>query len=159
MYLLDTNHCSYLLEEHPTITNKLLEIGDTPVATCIIVRGELMFMAQHSKRKEENLQRVENFLQHIEVYPLDNQAADIYGQLKATIFTYFGPKEKAKRHKTTIEKLGFTENDLWIAAIAKSRNLILVSTDSDFVRLSQIEPLTLENWLEESHLQPRTNPN
>lgn len=149
MYLLDTNHCSYLLEKHPAITQKLVELGETPVATCVIVRGELLFMAYRSKYQAENLNRVKLFLHSLEVYPIDNQAAEVYGQLKATILTHFGPKEKAKRYKTTLPQLGFSENDLWIAAIAKSKHLILVSADSDFRRLTQIEPLALENWMEE----------
>jgi predicted nucleic acid-binding protein len=41
MYLLDTNHCSYLLEKHPAITQKLVDLGETPVATCVIVRGKV----------------------------------------------------------------------------------------------------------------------
>jgi tRNA(fMet)-specific endonuclease VapC len=149
MYLLDTNHCSYLLEKHPAITQKLVELGETPVATCVIVRGELMFMAYRSKYQTENVKRVKMFLHSLEVYPIDNQAAEVYGQLKAAILTQFGPREKAKRHKTTLPQLGFSENDLWIAAIAKSKHLILVSADRDFKRLSQVESLALENWMEE----------
>ncbi len=150
MYLLDTNHCSYLLEKHPAIIKKLVELGETPVATCVIVRGELMFMAYRSKYQVENLNRVKTFLNSLEVYSIDNQVAEIYGQLKVAILTHFGPKEKAKRYKTTLPQLGFSENNLWIAAIAKSKRLILVSADNDFKRLNQIEQLALENWMEEN---------
>ncbi len=38
MCLLDTNHCSRLLQGYSAIVRKLRELGESPVATCIIVR-------------------------------------------------------------------------------------------------------------------------
>jgi predicted nucleic acid-binding protein len=49
--------------------------------------------------------------------------------------------------RVTIEKLGFQENDLWIAAIAKCHRFTIVSTDSDFERIKEVEELFVENWL------------
>lgn len=43
--------------------------------------------------------------------------------------------------------VGVSENDLWIAAIAKSRNLVIVSIDSDFARIQDIADLQVESWL------------
>lgn len=146
MYLLDTNHCSRLLEGHPAITQKLLDLGDALVATCSIVRGELMFMVYRSDRKIENAHRVHVFLADIEVYPVDEQVADIYGKLKADLVDHFGPRAKTKRRATKIEKLGFSENDLWIAAIAKRYGLTVVSADSDFERIREVDSLAVEKW-------------
>ncbi|MCP5106091.1 MAG: type II toxin-antitoxin system VapC family toxin, partial [bacterium] len=58
----------------------------------------------------------------------------------------FGPKDKKKRKQTQIHKLGFSENDLWIAAVAKRNNLIIVSADSDFKRMQEILDITIESW-------------
>lgn len=146
MYLLDTNHCSRLLQGHPSIINKLKKLEETPIATCVIVRGELIFMAQKSERKAENLHQIHQFLDDILVYPIDDETADIYGTLKAAILERFGPKEKAQRRKTETTKLGFSENDLWIAAIAKRYGLTVVSADSDFERLKEVEELFVEQW-------------
>jgi len=88
----------------------------------------------------------EEFLKDVEVYPVDNETADIYGNLKASILDRFRPKEKAKRRKAKMEKLGFSENDLWIAAIAKRHGFILVSSDSDFERIRQVADLSIEAW-------------
>ena len=146
MYLLDTNHCSRLLQGHPVIIQKLKELGDAPLATCVIVRGELIFMAYKSERKRENFHHVHQFLSDIRIYPIDNETADIYGKLKASILDHFGPKEKALRRKTDVIKLGFSDNDLWIAAIAKRYGLIVVSADHDFQRLKGIAELSVESW-------------
>ena len=50
MYLLDTNHCSQLLEKYPTVTRKLSDLGDVIVGTCVIVQGELVFGASISEQ-------------------------------------------------------------------------------------------------------------
>ena len=146
MYLLDTNHCSRLLQGHPAIIEKLHSLGNALVTTCVIVRGELVFMAAKSQRSNENLQQIEGFLNDIIVYSIDDEVANIYGRLKAAILDRFGPKEKAKRRKVKTEKLGFPENDLWIAAIAKRHGLTVVSADSDFERISQADSIQLERW-------------
>jgi len=125
---------------------KLKELGETPIATCVIVRGELIFMAYKSERKDENLHHGYQFLSDISIYPIDDETADIYGKLKASILEHFGPKEKALRRKTELIKLGFGENDMWIAAIAKRYDLIVVSADQDFQRLKEVEELSVETW-------------
>lgn len=147
MYLLDTNHCSKLIAGNLNIVNKLGELDDIPIATCVIVRGELVFMAHKSLQKTENLITIHNFLNDVDILPVDDTSADMYGKLKASIIDHFGPKEKEKRRKVEIEKLGFKENDLWIAAIAKSKGYIIVSTDSDFDRMKEVEDIKVETWL------------
>jgi tRNA(fMet)-specific endonuclease VapC len=147
MYLLDTNHCSKLIAGNSYIVNKLTELDDTPIATCVIVRGELVFMAYKSARQNENLLSIQSFLNDIDILPIDDKAADIYGELKAALIDHFGPKEKEKRRNATIEKLGFKENDLWIAAVAKSHEYIIVSTDKDFVRMKEADDLRIESWV------------
>jgi predicted nucleic acid-binding protein len=46
MYLLDTNHCYRLIEGNPIVTTQLRAHPDSLVATSVIARGELMFMAE-----------------------------------------------------------------------------------------------------------------
>ena len=91
VYLLDTNHCIRLLQGHPALISKLRELGDAPISTCVIVRGELIFMARKSERKVENLHQVHQFLSDILIYPIDDETADIYGTLKAAILEKFDP--------------------------------------------------------------------
>lgn len=146
VYLLDTNHCSRLLQGHPRIVERLSSLDDALVVTCVIVQGELVYMAQKSEQRAANLLRVQSFLHDIDVYPVDDEAANIYGRLKAAILERFGPKEKARRRQARPESLGFTDNDLWIAAIAKRHGCTIVSADSDFNRVAEIDDLAVEAW-------------
>ena len=147
LYLLDTNHCSHILRGHTTLLQKISTIDSDDLTSCVIVQGELMFMVEKSSQKEHNRRQVRQLLERLTVLQIDGETADIYGYLKALIVNHFGPKEKAKRRKVTIERLGFTENDLWIAAIAKRHGLTIVSADGDFERVKEVTDLVVENWL------------
>ena len=147
MYLLDTNHCSGAILANPNILRRIAEVENSLIATCVIVQGELIDMAERSQRQEGNLGLVKRFLQGIYIYNVDPMTADIYGSLKAATFAQFGPKEKSKRRKTKITELGFDENDIWIAAIALQHNLTIISADSDFERIQQARALSVESWL------------
>jgi predicted nucleic acid-binding protein len=37
MYLLDTNHCSYILNGIPAVTERFRQIDKAIIATCVIV--------------------------------------------------------------------------------------------------------------------------
>src|SRR5258708_2807180 len=125
---------------------RLKELGDAPVVTCVIVQGELMFMAHKSEYRHANEARIRAFLRGIAVYPVDQAAADLYGKIKAAIIEHFGPSRKAQRKKTEVQAIGFQENDLWIAAIAKRHGFVVVSADTDFSRVAQVEDLLIEKW-------------
>jgi tRNA(fMet)-specific endonuclease VapC len=146
MYLLDTNHCSRIIDGDSVVLSRLKANADVLVATCVIVQGELIFMAQQSAQKIANLARVEAFLQGIRIYSIDEETAVLYGNLKATLMRHFGPSERRKRRRTTLTQLGFDDNDLWIAAVALRHEITIVSSDSDYQRMQEAWPLSLESW-------------
>lgn len=147
MYLLDTNHCSRLIVGDPAVIHRAAQVGEQNLLTCAIVQGELVYMMEKSQYREANLAVLADFLQDIPIYRIDERTATIYGQLKTKLFNAFAPKASTKRRKATIASLGFSDNDLWIAAVALQHDLILVSSDSDFQRIHPVQPLTLESWM------------
>jgi tRNA(fMet)-specific endonuclease VapC len=146
MYLLDTNHCSRLMKGDPAVLRGFEEKGDSPIATSFIVRGELLYMAHRSEQVATNLVRVEAFLAGVDLYLVDQEMTDIYGELKAAIMYHFGPRSKAARRRASLRQLGFDDNDLWIAATALRFGLTVVSADSDFERMREVRAFALESW-------------
>jgi tRNA(fMet)-specific endonuclease VapC len=147
MYLLDTNHCSRIILGDSTVIDRAFQIGEQHLFTCTIVQGELVYMMEKSQRRDANLAVLAEFLEDIPIYRIDENTAQIYGQLKTQIFNRFAPKATNKRRQTSISSLGFGDNDLWIAAIALQHHLTLVSSDSDFQRMQQVQTFPIESWL------------
>jgi tRNA(fMet)-specific endonuclease VapC len=129
------------------ILDRFAESGISAVRTSIITRGELLYMAYNSERVDENLALVRAFLAGISVHRIDRDTTEIYGRIKAAALRRFGPKDRARRRHFSLQSLGFTDNDFWIAAIALRHGLIVVSADSDFARLAEVTDLRHESWL------------
>ncbi|MEH2305850.1 type II toxin-antitoxin system VapC family toxin [Nostoc sp.] len=147
MYLLDTNHCSFLMEGVPSVVNHLRSLGQVQLATSVIVAGELHFMAQNSHQKAANLIKINAFLKRINLYGIDKETTEIYGDFKSEIIKQFGPKEKNKRKTIKLNTIDISENDLWIAATVLRHSLTLVSSDSDFERMRQVREISWESWV------------
>ncbi|MEH2074768.1 MAG: type II toxin-antitoxin system VapC family toxin [Nostoc sp.] len=130
-YLLDTNIVSYILRRNTTVGRKLRDAnrsGEEVFISCItyyeLKRGLLYANATRQ------LAEFNQFYSKYEVLFLDDiaileKACEIHVDLK--------------RRGQTIQ-----EQDIFIAATAIARGLILVSNDSDLLR---VEGLSLENWL------------
>jgi tRNA(fMet)-specific endonuclease VapC len=147
MVLLDTNHCSYAILGNTQVLERLANLGDEPIATCSIVKGELIDMAARSQQRQANLALIQRFLLGLYIYPIDETTAEIYGNLKASVFDRYAPKDKAQRRRTNITQLGIGENDLWIAAIAIQHQLTLVTAYQDFQRIQAVQAFDLESWI------------
>jgi tRNA(fMet)-specific endonuclease VapC len=138
IYLIDTNHCSRIIFGETNLIQQLELHSEAGVATSVIVRGELLYMAAKSQQTAANIQQVNAFLNKIDLYPINLSISDIYGDLKGKLINTFGPKEKAERRKFNIQTLGFGDNDLWIAATAIHYNLR---------RIQPVYSFALESWV------------
>jgi tRNA(fMet)-specific endonuclease VapC len=147
MYLLDTNVCIRLMSGNPAIQQRVTIIKGTTINISVIVAGELLYGAYKSSRVTENLNTIYTLFDAVnEIHIVDTETMNIYGMLKAELVERFGPNDKTKLRNFRIESIGFMDNDLWIASIAIQHNLILVSADTDIMRLNGIEGLKIENW-------------
>jgi tRNA(fMet)-specific endonuclease VapC len=146
-YLLDTNHCFLLIARDPRLVTAVATRRAEQFMTSVVVAGELRYGAAVSERSGENGTAVEDFLGRIDQLLISPATAQHYSDLKSRLLLAFGPRERARRRNFDLAKLGFTDNDLWIAATAIEHNAVLVSGDADYRRMSEVADLTVENWL------------
>jgi tRNA(fMet)-specific endonuclease VapC len=147
MYLLDTNHCSYIIDGQPQVIAAVSSRSESNLGISIITYAELLYMSDKSTQRERNTVAVRAFLERMDLYLLDEETAIVYSQLKIKLFDRFAPKERNKRRQSTLQNLGFGEHDLWIAATALQYHLTIVTADQDFQRISEVQPLSLESWV------------
>ena len=129
-YLLDTNACiRYLNGRAPHLVQKLPTVPRQDVVVSAVTKAEMFYGAQKSQTPERSRQKQEAFFEQIESLPFDDQAADAYAVIRATL-----------------EKRGtpISHPDLQIAAIALAHNLILIS--HNVREFSRVDDLKLEDW-------------
>jgi tRNA(fMet)-specific endonuclease VapC len=146
-YLLDTNHCFRLIARDARMLAALNERPLERLMTSVVVAGELRYGALISERRIENALAVEDFLGRIDQIAISPAISQIYADLKAGILMKLGPKDRSRRRAFDLTKLGFTDNDLWIAASALELSAVVVTEDPDFQRMAALESLDVENWL------------
>lgn len=147
MYLLDTNHCTFIIEGEPTVIEQFRTRIAVPVVTSAVAAGELYFMAQNSQQQAANRRKIQAFLQRIDVLPISLEVADIYGEFKTKLLQHYGPRERSRRRTTRLQEIGISENDLWIAATALCYSVTVVSADRDFERMQQVQVFNVESWV------------
>ena len=130
MYLLDTSPCIELLRDKHSKAKERLKLHDpSDIYLCSIVVAELLYGARKSAHVAKNLALVKEFCAPFVTLPFDDRCADQYGTIR-----------------TDLERVGMRigANDLFIAAIAKTYDLILVTHNTD--EFSRIAGLQLEDW-------------
>lgn len=131
-YCFDTDVLSAVLRREPSLAliRRLAQVPPTLQATTAITVGELLYGA--ARRQSPALtRRVRELLESaLAILPFDRRAAEHYGQLRALL-------EREGRR--------LDEPDLRIAAIARSRDLTLVTGNAR--HFERVPDLTVENWL------------
>jgi len=129
--LLDTNICIYIIKQQPAaVLKRFLEyqIGDIGISS--ITLSELRCGVAKSRHQEKNSKALDEFITPLEVVSFDEEAAHVYGDIRATL-------EKAG---TPIGSM-----DMLIAAHAVSLGIPLVTNNvREFAR---IPPLNIIGWL------------
>ncbi|MBP3768295.1 MAG: PIN domain-containing protein [Prevotella sp.] len=128
-YLLDTNICIYALRDKYDINERLETIGSQQCYVADVTVMELRFGAYKSKRKEENLRIVNEFLSGVKIIPF-----------AASIDEFCQEKLRLQSLGTPIE-----DYDLLIGCAAKVTGLTLVT--ENIQHLSRIDGVQIENWV------------
>lgn len=133
VYLLDTNHLIHVSNGVPRVVQRLDDVGDDGrVVTSTVAVAELMYGAECSLRREENIQVFEEQLALLdELLPFTNETARRFGKLKAAL-----------RRKGKLK----ADVDLLIAAAAMEAGAALV-TDDEALLAGDIDDLVVEDWL------------
>jgi tRNA(fMet)-specific endonuclease VapC len=130
MYLLDTNHCIFLINhKYPEVERRLARQKVGQVAVSTITTAELWHGVENSARKEQNQAALGKFFLPLEILPFDEKAAQAYGKIRFQL-----------------EKIGRSIGamDLLIAAHAVALGAVLVSQNlREFQRVSDLK---LEDW-------------
>jgi predicted nucleic acid-binding protein len=130
---------------------------DSPLATSVIVLGEIAFGCLFAPVDQRvALSELAGFIrtQLPRALEVGRSTGDMYGSLKARLFEKYARKDGRTKIRLkqlvdpdTSEQLGVDENDLWIAAQAIDRKMVLVSSDRDMLRIKEVAPeLDVEDW-------------
>ena len=134
-YLLDTSTLSFLMHDSPQVKRhfRFLQQSDYPF-TCPIVKGEILFgifRLPEGKRRRDLQQKANEAFSVVPCDPMPENVEETYAQIKVA----------AEQQGTRLN-----ECDLWIAATALALDAILVTSDSDFQRITG-QGLRLEDWV------------
>ncbi len=148
MYLLDTNHASRIMDgKDAALVGHIQAVNTSDLCLCPIVAGELVFMVEKSTRRNENQKQMDALIGLLHMLDVTEPVAREYGRLKMALVARFGPRARRGRAETTLRDVGVSDNDLWIAAVARHYGATLVSRDGDFQRIGDVVELRRESWL------------
>lgn len=130
-YLLDTNICIYIAKHHPPeVRCRFEQIPSDELVMSVITYGELLHGAEKSQMRERTLGVLQSLTETISVQALPIAAAAHYGEIRAVL----------ERTGTPIGN-----NDLWIAAHARSEGLVVVTNNER--EFQRVPGLKVENWV------------
>jgi tRNA(fMet)-specific endonuclease VapC len=127
MAMLDTNTCVYAMRGSAGFSPKLA-LRDCAIST--IVLGELEYGVNHSQHLEKNRAALDAFLNAVQIFSLEPEAGEHYGRIRALLAS---------------EGQLIGNNDMWIAAHARSLGLALITHNrSEF---SRVPDLVIDSWM------------
>jgi tRNA(fMet)-specific endonuclease VapC len=129
-YLLDTNTCIYLMKNNPAVLENFLTRRGQGLAISSITAAEMYYGVFNSEYPEKNGVNLTNFFIGLYILDFDSGAAVEYGRIRAALRKKGAP---------------IGQMDMLIAAHAKSKNLILVTSNTG--EFERVDGLQIENWM------------
>ena len=127
--MLDTSTASYIIKNNiPAVRRRLVRVPMEQIAISAVTEGELRFGVARRPDATRLQSIVEEFLLHVTILPWDSDAAQQYGQLRATL----------ERDGQPMGNL-----DTMIGAHAMAAGAVLVTHDQAF---SRVKKLKVEDW-------------
>ncbi len=123
--ILDTNSVIAYLNGDAEVARKIELIPELLLPSVVI--GEMVYGAMQSARREDNLKLLKEFGSVCEIILCGESVAYEYGRIKSKL------KENGKK---------IPENDIWIAACAIDANLPLLSKDTHFDFVDDLQCVT-----------------
>ena len=130
MFMLDTNMCIYLINEHDEALRERFEANAADVVVSSITYAELCYGVAHSERIESNARELDAFCLDLDILPFDTDAGAHYGEI---------------RHALARRGRPIGANDLLIAAHARCVGATLVTNNE--AEFGRVPSLKMENWL------------
>jgi tRNA(fMet)-specific endonuclease VapC len=129
-YLLDTNVCvMYLNGRSDLVRDRILSTPTQDMAVCSVVKAELFYGAMKSNNPTRTLERQQQFLERFVSLPFGDDAAILFGQIRAWLANAGTP---------------IGAYDLQIAAIALANSLTLVTHNTR--EFDRVDGLQIEDW-------------
>lgn len=129
-YLLDTNVCiDYLTGRYPSVLERIRRASPDDLCLSSVVVSELRYGAERSQKRAENHARLDALLQEIPGLDFDQEAAAVYGRVRARLEEQGRP---------------IGPYDMMIASHALARELIVVTDNVQ--EFERVAGLRIENW-------------
>jgi tRNA(fMet)-specific endonuclease VapC len=129
-FMLDTDISSYIMKRsHEGVLRRLQTVQIGNVCMSVISKSELLYGVEISPRRQQDTVALAEYLRHVEVLDLPNEAALHYAQIRAAL-------------NASGTMIG--ANNLFIAAHARSLDLTLVTNNTG--EFARVPDLKIENW-------------
>lgn len=130
-FLLDTTICIYIAKYNPpAVRERFQQYPANQLAMSVVTLGELRFGAEKSHAKDRAMAVIDELASLITIADLSENTADHYGDIRASL-------------QKSGQLIG--NNDLWIAAHARSQDWILfTNNEKEFLRVGGLK---VENWV------------
>lgn len=129
-YFLDTNICVYFLKgQNEILKRTIFSVHPSDIKIPSITKAELLYGAEKSQKRDENITRINRFLFPLEIVGFNSEESEEYSKIRADL-----------------ERKGqiIGPNDILIAAIVKANNGTLVTNNTR--EFSRVEGLRLIDW-------------
>jgi tRNA(fMet)-specific endonuclease VapC len=131
-FLLDTNICIYIRRQRPPpVLARFRQLQSGEAVLSVITYGELVYGAEKSQFREQARRQLAELAALLPVMELPMRAGEFYRSIRAAL---------------AAEGAMIGNNDLWIAAHARTAGLILVTNNEREFR--RIQGLEIQNWAE-----------